>query len=174
MTASLLLALRAGDSGAGSLLDRLYRSPLQRFCTRYLGNSEDARDAVQAVFCKVLGTDKVPDDFKVWLYRIARNHCLNLLRSRRRKKDARRLQTGLDRGADWTGHLTRLVRAEEAQRLVAALERLPEEFREALYLRYGEALSRDEIARLLDVSVSVVKYRLFEGLKKLRTDLETG
>ena len=45
--------------------------------------------AVQEVFLKVLGASAVPDNFRAWIYRIARNHCLNLVRNRERRPAAR-------------------------------------------------------------------------------------
>ena len=52
--------------------------------------------------------------------------------------------------------------------LQQALEQLSNEQREVLLLRYGEGLGRDDIASILDEPVSVVKSRLFEGMKRLR------
>ena len=66
------------------------------------------------------------------------------------------------------GQLTRLVRAEQRDELIAAFEQLTPEHREVLKLRYGDELGREEIAVVLGLSVSVVKSRLFEGMKKLR------
>jgi len=68
-----------------------------------------------------------------------------------------------------TGHLTRLVRAEEREALRAILAEMPATQREVLDLRYGEDLSRDEIAEVLGIEPSVVKSRLYEGLQRLRS-----
>jgi RNA polymerase sigma-70 factor (ECF subfamily) len=67
-----------------------------------------------------------------------------------------------------TGNLTRLVKDEERSRLSELVKKLPETQREALRLRYVEGLSRAEAAEVLEVPESVVKSRLFEGLKRLR------
>ena len=62
-----------------------------------------------------------------------------------------------------------MIHEEAAAQVVQELERLPENQREVLLLRYTENLSREEIASIVDEPVSVVKSRLYEGLKKLRS-----
>lgn len=170
LTPSLVEGLRDGDTGAGALLERLYREPLVRFAWGYLGDPEEAEDAVQDVFCKVLESDAVPDRFRAWVYRIARNHCLNRLRSRKRRRDGARLATGMDVAASTAGHLTRMGDEEETERLAARLRELPPEQEEVLRLRYAEGLSRAEIAEVLDVPESTVKSRLFEATRRLRDE----
>ena len=168
LTPSLVVRLRAGDADAGCLLVERYRVPMVRFCCGYLGREDDAEDAVQDVFCKVLAAREIPDNFRAWLYKIARNHCLNLLRSRARRRDARHLPSEAPNAANQTGDLSRLVKRELRSRLAHLVSALPSAQREVLRLRYVEELARNELAYVLDIPESVVKSRLFEGLKKLR------
>jgi RNA polymerase sigma-70 factor (ECF subfamily) len=168
LTPSLVQRLRRGDAGAGVLLDDLYRDALFRFCWGYLGSTEEAEDAVQDICFKILSAKDVSDDFRPWLYKVARNHCLNLLRGRARRKDRQQLPAASQVGAVLTGHLTRLAREELHSHLSELVNSLSEAHREVLRLRYVEGLSRAEIAEVLDLPESVVKSRLFEGLKKLR------
>ncbi|UCC31159.1 MAG: RNA polymerase sigma factor [Phycisphaerales bacterium] len=170
MTPSLVLRLRAGDPEVGALLDQLYRDALVRFCWGYLGHIEEAEDAAQDICCRVLSTENIPDAFRPWLYKTARNHCLNLRRGRARRKDGAELPSASQVHEILTGHLTRLVRSEERSRLSELVGRLPDSQREVLRLRYVEDLSRAEIAEVLDIPESVVKSRLFEGLKRLREE----
>jgi RNA polymerase sigma-70 factor, ECF subfamily len=167
LTPSLVLRLRAGDATVGELLNRTYRQPMLRFCFGYLGSLPDAEDAVQEVFCKIIEAAGVPDNFRAWLYRVARNHCLNVIRSRERRP-AQMLPSESQLDAEWTGHLTRMVREEQRSRIAQLIGSLPLAQREALRLRYAEGLSRQEIAYIVDEPESVVKSRLFEGLKRLR------
>ena len=160
--------LRRGDSDAVILLDRLYRDALLRFCWGYLGQTEEAEDALQDVWYKVLTAGNVPERFRPWLYRIARNHCLNLIRNRARRKDGQTLPDASQIEDAMTGHLTKLVKDELRSRLTELLHSLPDSQREVLRLRYVEGLSRGEIGEVLELSESLVKSRLFEGLKKLR------
>lgn len=167
-TPHLVERLRAGDAEAGALLNRVYREALVRFCWGYLGSLDQAEDAVQDICFKALSASEVPDRFRSWLYRIARNHCVNLLRDRATRKDDRRLPSASAPADTLTGHLTRLVKDEARSKLLELVASLSDAQREVLRLRYVEDLSRSEIAEVLGVSESVVKSRLFEGLKRLR------
>lgn len=168
-TTSLLVArLRAADPQAGALLGNLYRDALVRFCWGYLGRMDEAEDAAQDVCCKALSAKNIPDAFRPWLYRTARNHCLNLLRDNARRKDDGELPAASQIHEVLTGHLTRLVRSEERSRVSELVRSLPETQREVLRLRYVEDLSRVEVAEVLDIPESLVKSRLFEGLERLR------
>src|SRR5262245_15072636 len=111
LTPSLVVGLRRGDAEAALLLDRLYRDRMFRFAWGYLGAVQDAEDAVQEIFSRVLEARTVPDDFRLWLYRVARNHCLNRLRSRGRRRDGARLPSTEPAG-ELTGPLSRLLRDE--------------------------------------------------------------
>lgn len=168
LTPSLVGRLRAGDAHAGGVLNELYHQPILRFCRGHLGNAADAEDAVQATFCKALTAKDVPENFRAWLYKIARCHCLDVLRRRGRRRDAHVLPSDFRLAESDTGVLTRLVRRERSSRIMHLVQALPTEQREVLCLRYAEGLSRGEIAFVLDLSESVVKSRLFEGLERLR------
>ncbi len=168
LTPSLVVRLRAGDADAGAVLVEFYREAMMRFCWAYLGSAEQAEDAVQEIFYKVLKARSVPDRFRPWLYRIARNHCLNAVRDRARRRPARDLPADSRLRDSATGYLTRLVKNERRARVAHLLAAMPAEYREVLHLRYGEELSRAEIAEVLELPESVVKSRLYEGLKKLR------
>jgi RNA polymerase sigma-70 factor, ECF subfamily len=168
LTHSLILRLRQGDEKAGVLLDALYRAPLLRFCEGYIHSREGAEDVVQEVFVRVLTSDTVPDFFRAWLYQIARNRCLDLLRSSRRRPEPEELPTESHLPVEMTGNLTRLVGKEQQEHLLNALNAIPIHQQEVLRLRYAEDLSRAEIARILDLTEPVVKSRIFEGLEALR------
>ena len=167
-TARLIALLRSRDPEAAALLDSLYRDALIRFCWGYLGGMEEAEDAVQEVCYKVLAAPHIPDHFRAWIYKTARNYCLNLLRERASEPAHRVLPTPSVLADSLTGHLTRLVKQEMHSRLVEQVGRLSEAQREVLRLRYVENLSRADIAEVLEQPERVIKSRLFEGLKRLR------
>lgn len=168
LTPSLVARLREGDAQVGSLLTEAYRLSLLRFCWGYLGNRDEAEDAVQDVLCKVLASTTIPDNFRAWIYRIARNRCLDILRGRGRKRDDQVLPTEPGLALELTGDLTRMVRHEQRAQLLQLLNALPLEQSEVLRLRYTEGLSRGEVASVLDIPLKLVKSRLFKGLQKLR------
>lgn len=168
LTPELVARLRSGDGEAGRVICDLYHPPLMRFCFRYLDSRDEAEDVVQEVFLRVLGSDAVPDNFRAWIYKIARNRCLDVIRSRGRRVDDQDMPEASRINADLTGCLTRLVRREQQAHLRRALAELPENYREVLHLRYVEDLSRVDIAQVLDLDEKVVKSRLYEGMVKLR------
>jgi len=170
-TQALVACLRSGDPSALEKLESRYRARLVKFCWGYLGNMEEAEDAVQEVFFKVFQAPTVPDLFRAWLYRISRNQCLNMLRTRARRVECEALPEASDLDAVLTGQLTGMVRDETRKSLSEAVARLSEPQREALRLRYVENLSRAEIAEVLEVLEPVVKSRIFEGLQQLRQSI---
>jgi RNA polymerase sigma-70 factor (ECF subfamily) len=161
-------ALQCGDDRAHGRFERQFGAALRAFCRRYVRRDEDVEDALQDILCKVLRAPSPPRNVRAWLYAIARNHCLNLIRARGRRKDAQQLPSDAVIATGRTGHLTRLVRREMQSRVGRDAAALPKENGDALRLRYVEGLSRAEIAERLGIPESVVKSRLFEGLQKLR------
>ncbi|MCI0587793.1 MAG: sigma-70 family RNA polymerase sigma factor [Planctomycetes bacterium] len=166
-TSSLVARFRKGDGAAGRALVDRYRPAIVAFCRRYVG--DEAEDAAQEVFRRAIEAREAPERFRAWLFRVARNHCLNLLRAGRRGASPLPSASGLRDAA--SGPLTHLVREEQREAFADALASLPEAQREALLLRYGDGLARGEIAEVLGVPESVVKSRLFEGMKRLRARL---
>jgi len=165
---ALVALLRRGDPNAGTRLDEAYREPLVRFCWGYLGRLDEVEDAVQEIYLKVLSADSIPDQFRPWIYKIARHHCLNLLRGRAARCDNATLPASSQIGAAMTGHLSRLAREEQHERLATLVQSLSVEQSEVLRLRYVENLSRSDIASILELPEKLVKSRLFEGIKRLR------
>ena len=159
--------LRARAPGARDDLVAEYRPAIVRYAHGYLGDAAAAEDAAQDVLMKALSASHTPDAVRPWLYRIARNHCLNLLRNARVRGEVA-LPERPAFADSATGHLTRLVRMENEAELLSRVASLTPDHREVLDLRYGEDLSRDEIAHVLDLPPSVVKSRLYEAMKRLR------
>lgn len=167
-TALLVRRLRAGKADVAVELDRMYREPLLRFCWGYLGSMEEAEDALQEIWYKVLTAPLVPDSFTPWIYKAARNHCLNMRRHRARRKEGQAMPGASQIAASMTGNLTKLLQDELEDQLRAEVAALPAAQQEVLRLRYVEGLSRTDIAEVLEIPESLVKSRLFEGVKKLR------
>jgi len=158
LATELLRAVREQDPLAAALLQEHFRAPLIRFCWGYLGRMDDAEDAVQEIAIKVLDAGAlVPDHFRAWVYKVARNHCLNLLRARARRVDECQLTGASQVYQALTGNLTRLARDEMRAELAELVRSLPDAIQEVLRLRYAEELSRAEIAEVLELPESLVK-----------------
>lgn len=167
-TQQLVELLNRKDAAAGPILERRHREALTRFCMGYLGRMEEAEDAVQEIFLSVVRAPVVPAHFRAWLYKVARNHCLKIARKRARHDGNISQPSQIPEAL--TGQLTRMVNDEAQARMKQAFLLLTDDQREVLRLRYVENLSRNEIAEVLEQSESLVKSRLFEGLKRLREE----
>jgi RNA polymerase sigma-70 factor (ECF subfamily) len=166
-TTELVSHLRRGNAQAGELLQREWRDQLVRFCFRYVRQREEAEDAASEVILRALSAREVPDDFRPWLLRIARNHCLNRLREAAPRAHET-LASDVDVIASATGPLTNAMRTDDRAELERSLARLSPAERELLRLRYVDDLQREAIAKILDLPVSVVKSRLYEAVARLR------
>jgi RNA polymerase sigma factor (sigma-70 family) len=153
----LVALIRRGHHGAFEALMQRYQPRLLAFCRHMLGSQEDAEDVLQEVFAAAFNAicaDERPINARPWLYRIARNRCLNHLR---RPQPAG--QDSMDvfvRDAGTTTADT-VHKREEFRQLVADVQELPETQRTALLLREIDALSYDQIAEAMDTTVPSVK-----------------
>ena len=138
-----LASARLGDAGALEHLYEAHRGPIYTLCLRLLGRPEDAEDAMQATFSRVfqaISSFRGDCALKTWIYRIAVNEAMEILRRRRRAPDLLSDETPM---ADQTPDLLRSLAVR------SALARLGTEHRTILILRYWEELSYEEIARVL-------------------------
>ncbi len=183
--ASLVARLRAGDPGAFETLVRTYMPMMLRVARRFLRSEEDARDAVQDAFIsafKSIGSFAANAQLSTWLHRIVINASLMRLRTQRRHPEED-IEEYLPRFRD-DGHQTPpsepwsetaetiLQRTELAAIVRAAIDQLPDTYREVLLLRDIEELSGEEAAAVLGVTANAVKVRLHRARQALRTLLD--
>jgi RNA polymerase sigma factor (sigma-70 family) len=161
---ALVARVRAGDERAFELVFDRYHRSLLAFCRHMLAGSEEAEDALQHTFMAAYRSLRASDEpirLKAWLYTIARNRCLSILR-------ARREQVALDDGhAASDGLAADVDRRAELRGLLADLERLPEEQRAALVLFELGDHSHDEIAEILGARREKVKALVFQARESL-------
>ncbi|HXK25472.1 MAG TPA: sigma-70 family RNA polymerase sigma factor [Myxococcota bacterium] len=178
---TLLRRLRAGDAAAFETLVRDNGPRLLSVARRMLRSEDDARDAVQEAFLQAFrGIDRFEGGARLstWLHRIVVNASLMQLRSRSRKPEQpieellpRFYEDGhrIDPGPPWRSEAADPIEQRElATRVRAAIDRLPEIYRNVLLLRDIEELDTEETARLLDVKVDTVKVRLHRARQALR------
>lgn len=181
--AAVVRRVLAGERDAyGVLVDR-YGRRLFWSCRRLLGDPDEAEDVVQETFVRAyrhLAEYDPARRFYTWIYTIARNRCLNLLRSRK-AWGMQRLDPGGD-APDEAGPVALELAASddaaarvEGRELAAALTEclgtLPEEQRACFELRHGEELRYEEIAAVLAVPVGTVMSRLARAREKMRACL---
>jgi RNA polymerase sigma factor (sigma-70 family) len=153
----LIALTRKGHQGAFEVLVQRYQSRLLAFCRHMLGSTEDAEDVLQEVFTasfNAMLADERPINARPWLYRIARNRCLNHLR-----RPTHSGQDSMDIFEAGGGATTAdtVHKREEFRQIVADVQELPETQRTALLLREIDALSYDDIAHAMDTTVPSVK-----------------
>jgi RNA polymerase sigma-70 factor, ECF subfamily len=165
--------LRAGELAAFDALYARYERPLFGFVRAYLDDAHEAEDVLHEAFLGLLRNRPVDfsrGSFRGWLYQVARNACLNRLRSRSRGERAQRLVESAP--ADAGGRADeQLERVETMAALGQAVARLPPPLTEVYRLR-ASGLSYEEMSRVLDVPLGTVKSRMHELIAQLRKELQ--
>ena len=162
------LAQRAtkGDRRAFAAIFRRYHQSLYRFCLAILGSPEDAQDTLQNTMIKVLRAlpgEERKIELKPWLYRIAHNESIELLR---RRRETRELDPEL--AAPGTGLAEEAASRERLRLLLSDLDQLPERQRGALVMRELAGLDFAEIGAALGTSPAVVRQTVYEARLSLR------
>jgi len=153
----IVALVRRGQAGAFDALVQRYESRLLAFCRHMLGSREDAEDVLQEVFAaayNALLADDRPINARPWLYRIARNRCLNQLRKPRATGHDSMDIFEQDNG---TTTAEAVHGREEFRQIVSDVGELPETQKTALLLREIDALSYDQIAEAMDTTIPSVK-----------------
>ncbi len=155
--AKLVAMVRSGNPGAFETIVDRYQGRLLGFSRQMLGSTEDAEDVLQEVFVnayKAMLRDEREINLRPWLYRIARNRCLNHLR-----KPTADAQESMDMvpAVEASSTAERVHNREEFRQLLVDVKKLPETQRSALLLREMDALSYEEIAAAMDTTVPSVK-----------------
>ena len=156
----LVEQLRRGNEVAFEVLyDRHHRGVLS-YCRHMLGNRDEAEDALQQAFISAHGdliASEKPIRFKAWIYTIARNRCLSILR-------ARREQPSEDLEVVSTAGLSDEVQQRaDLQQLLVDLQELPEDQRQALILSELGDLSHSDEAEVIGCEASKVKSLVFQA-----------
>ena len=149
--------VRSGNPGAFETIVDRYQARLLGFCRQMLGSTEDAEDVLQEVFVnsyKAMLADSREINLRPWLYRIARNRCLNHLR--KPTPDATDTMDSLPE-VDAASTHERAHNREEFRQLVKDVNKLPETQRSALLLREMDAMSYEDIAQSMETTVPSVK-----------------
>jgi RNA polymerase sigma factor (sigma-70 family) len=148
---------RQGSDEAFRVIHDRYRARLFAYTRQMLGGSRsDAEDALQDVFLRAynaLRADERPVVLKAWLYRVAHNRCIDHLR-RPIPPSAEIFDVSRTPTPD---PLAEAERRDDLRRLIADVQRLPDQQRSALLMREMEGLSYADVAQALDTSIPAVK-----------------
>ena len=175
---------RSGDSDAFRVLVERHSRSLFRLAFRMTGNQQDAEDVVQESFMrayKQLAKFDERASFGTWLYRIAANCSLDLVRARKRRSEHLAPQDA--EGSEMDDAVALLpshdptperaaLSGEVRGRLEAAMEELSATERTAFVLRHFEGMCMEEVSRVLECQPGAAKHSVFRAVQKLRRALE--
>src|ERR1035437_2550552 len=174
----LVAGILDGQEELFPVLVARYETRLFRFIRRYTGDSEDARDVTQEVFLKVYSALDDFDPrykFSTWLFRIGGNAAIDHIRRRKARPASLDLPLNedgevpqIDLPDTRPDPLEDLSRARLRHELDAAIDRLPDDYRELISLRHYGELPYEEIAELKEMPLGTVKNKLFRARQTLR------
>ena len=177
----LVRRAKGGDQDAFAELVTAHQDRIYTLCLRMTGNREDAQDAAQEAFLNAwrgLASFQGGSSFSTWLYRLASNACIDLLRRRKRRQEGEAPHSLDDEEAGWPepaapggGPEEELEQKERRQALERELRALPDHQREILVMREVSGLSYQEIGELLSLDLGTVKSRLARARLALKKRL---
>jgi RNA polymerase sigma-70 factor (ECF subfamily) len=167
---------RMGDAGAFRALVERHSCPLFRLAFRMTGNQQDAEDVVQESFLRAwrqLGRFDERASFGTWLYRIATNCSLDLIRSRKRRSDFSEVEDPVSALPSGDPSPERVAMSGEVRERVAeAMDELSASERTAFVLRHFEGMRIEDVSRALGCQPGAAKHSVFRAVQKLRRALE--
>ncbi|SDH75821.1 RNA polymerase, sigma subunit, SigW [Aneurinibacillus thermoaerophilus] len=170
-----------GDRDAFAELVDLYKDKIYHVSYRMLGNRQEAEDVAQETFLRVYANLDSYDPkykFSTWIYRIASNLSIDVIRKRKKNLSIDAEITGAD-GVDWHDRLADTSKGPEEEVLTDELQEevqgaimgLSPKYRVVMLLRYIENLSLQEISEVVQLPVSTIKTRIHRGREALRKKL---
>jgi len=167
-----------GDRGAFAEIVRRYQKQIYSLAYRLTNHMEDAQDLAQEIFIKlyqVLDKYDTQKPFFPWMYKVATNVCYTLLR--KRPADEVPLEKVIEFGPivlQSQNQPEERYEAKEMQLLVQqAIAQLPEKYRIPLVLRYLEEFSYRQIAEIMDLPLTTIETRLYQGKALLQKRLDS-
>jgi len=174
----LIRKAKGGDEDSFEALILSCKGKAYNIALRYMGNEEDALDAMQESFIKVfrhLGKFNEQSRFDTWVFRIVVNSCNDMLRKSKRGgttdifyKNDEHEDVALEIADSGPGPHELLEKKEESGYLLNCLEQVGAEHKEVLILRDIKGFSYDEIAEILECSMGTVKSRISRARNKLK------
>jgi RNA polymerase sigma-70 factor (ECF subfamily) len=175
---------RLGDADAFRALVERHSRPLFRLAFRMTGNQHDAEDVVQESFLRAyrqLGKFDERASFGTWLYRIATNCSLDVMRSRKRRAKQEAGPEGavsemedpvlsLPSGDPTPERVA--MSGEVRERVAEAMNELSASERTAFVLRHFEGMRMEDVSRVLGCQPGAAKHSVFRAVQKLRRALE--
>ncbi len=168
----------SGDQQAYAALQKQYAPLIRRVIRKMLRNPDIEEDVLQDIFIKIFSSLEryaPTHPFAAWVYRIASNHCIDVLRKRQLPTQSLERFYPADEGESQRYEIPdssfrpdeALQRKERAELLHRAIAQLPEHYQRVIYLRHFEELEYQEIAERLQLPLGTVKAQLFRARAQL-------
>jgi RNA polymerase sigma-70 factor, ECF subfamily len=168
-----IVAARKAHPGAFEALVRRHQATIYNFCWRMLGQADDAADVAQEVFVQLYSHLELLDEYEPlapWLFRVARNRCIDVIRRRRTVP----LDTDdvVEEPVDDDPLPDEIAERADVQRvLTEAIAALPTTYAEVVALRYAADRSFAEIGAILDLDEGAARVRFHRAKALLREHL---
>lgn len=165
-------AAQAGDHAAFDALVEAHGRSVLAFLRRLTGSEPDAEDLAQETLIRAFSGLKgfqPGSRFRAWLLTIAYHEWVHV---RRRKNRLRLVETEvLDRQSKGGAEEDAVSTGEVAEKIRQSVARLPEDQRAVVWLRFGEGLSHEQIAAVVDADPATVRWRLYRARQVMRKSL---
>ncbi|NQV86156.1 MAG: RNA polymerase sigma factor [Woeseiaceae bacterium] len=171
---ALMLRYQEGDTGAFETLYRRHKDALYRYLLRLCRHPATAEDVFQDVWGKIINARanyRPTAKFTTFMYRVAHNCFIDHARRNKRHANSTELEPELHAHASELPE-TLVERSLAKERLLLALQELPEEQRDVFLLHEEAELSIDQIAAVIGCKRETAKSRLRYAVKKLRDSIE--
>lgn len=177
----LMRRVQNGDRGAYGLLYERYSPAVLSYLYRMLGSTADVEEIGQETFLrafKFAATYRYPQKFSNWLFTIARNQAINQIRRRKRSPVRSAAELNLE-GVDEStpsavairafgeNNAGALVKREEIQKMLGALDDLPADQKEVIVLGIFQDLTYNEMEQITGTKAVTLRSRMFHGLRRL-------
>lgn len=176
--ADIIRQLKVGDKAAFELIYQEYYEMLLYVSLQYVSNRDDAKEAVQDAFVKLWSNrETVKEDVSIrnFLYTIAKNNCLNILKKQevimRSREDLKWMEMHYHYEAMNRLGFDSMEFKELQQKIEEAIERLPDHCKEVFKLSRFSQLKNREIAEKLNISEKTVESHMTKAIKLLKEDL---
>jgi RNA polymerase sigma-70 factor (ECF subfamily) len=165
-----------GDKESYNPIIRHFQQKIYDLCFHFLGTPQDAEDAAVEVFIKAYRalSDFNPHyAFSTWLFRIAVNHSIGILRRQKREREYLQAEASNPTSiTEWKSPDTVFFNNSQKKALESVLLSLPMKYRTALMLKYRQDLSYKEISEIMDIPVNTVGSLILRGKKELKEALK--
>jgi len=181
--AQLIKGIQQGDRKSFQTLVETYQRMVVNTCLGIVHNQADAEDLAQDVFLEIFRTaEKFRGDSKLstWLYRIATNRSLNLIRNNKRKRFFQSIEDTFSGGRNRNSEISEnradqpdqnMADQQRSDLLHRAIDRLPEKQRIAFTLNKYEELPYQQIAEIMEISLASVESLIHRAKKNLQEQL---